>query len=119
MPDSDTKCNGWHKITLMPMSAAIATTNTTSRNGQYTAVLGPQGRLVIPVEIRKQLGLEPGVVLNIWEENGEVHLATQASARAAARQLFRDARGRLGESLVDELLAERHAEAARDLAHEA
>ncbi|MEO7122812.1 MAG: hypothetical protein ABI400_06780, partial [Lacisediminihabitans sp.] len=103
----------------MPELVVVATKNTTPGGGRYTAVLGPQGRIVIPVEIRKQLGLEPSVVLNIWEEDGEIHLSTQAAARAAARKMFRDARGLLGKSLADELVAERHAEAARDLADEA
>ncbi|HEY8913807.1 AbrB/MazE/SpoVT family DNA-binding domain-containing protein [Lacisediminihabitans sp.] len=82
-------------------------------------MLGPQGRIVIPIEIRRKFGLEPGTVLNIWAEDGKVHLRSRAAARASAKKLFKDARGRLGgENLVDELIAERRAEAARELADE-
>lgn len=103
----------------MPFSSVLATSASTTEDNEYTAVLGPQGRIVIPIEIRKKLGLEPGTVLNIWLEDGKVHLRSRAAARASAKKLFKDARARLGGgSLVDELLAERRAEAARELADE-
>lgn len=103
----------------MTFTSPLATNGTTADDDEYTAVLGPQGRIVIPIEIRKKLGLEPGTVINIWMEDGKVHLRSRAAARASARKLFKDARARLGgESLVDELLAERRAEAARELADE-
>lgn len=103
----------------MTFTSTLATSVPAADNEEYTAVLGPQGRIVIPIEIRKKLGLEPGTVINIWMEDGEVHLRSRAAARASARKLFKDARARLGGgSLVDELLAERRAEAARELADE-
>ena len=98
---------------------ALAASATAADDEEYTAVLGPQGRVVIPIEIRKKLGLEPGTVINIWLEDGKVHLRSRAAARASAKKLFKDARTRRGgESLVDELIAERRAEAARELADE-
>ena len=98
---------------------ALATSAIAADGEEYTAILGPQGRIVIPIEIRKKLGLEPGTVINIWMEDGKVHLRSRAAARASAKKLFKDARARLGRgSLVDELLAERRAEAARELADE-
>lgn len=103
----------------MSFMGALATNAPTADAEEYTAVLGPQGRIVIPIEIRKKLGLEPGTVINIWMEDGKVHLRSRAAARASAKKLFTDARARLGGgSLVDELLAERRAEAARELADE-
>ncbi|HXD61683.1 MAG TPA: AbrB/MazE/SpoVT family DNA-binding domain-containing protein [Lacisediminihabitans sp.] len=103
----------------MTFSGSLATSALSADDEEYTAVLGPQGRIVIPIEIRKKLGLEPGTVINIWTEDGKVHLRSRAAARAAAKKLFTDARARLGGgSLVDELLAERRAEATRELADE-
>lgn len=103
----------------MTFASTVATSGPTADDEEYTAVLGPQGRIVIPIEIRKKLGLEPGTVINIWMEDGKVYLRSRAAARAAAKKLFRDARARLGGgSLVDELIAERRAEAARELADE-
>lgn len=103
----------------MTSLAISATQVATPDDQEYTVVLGPQGRVVIPIEIRKKLGLEPGTVLNIWAEDGKVYLRSRAAARASAKKLFKDARARLGGgSLVDELIAERRAEAARELADE-
>jgi len=83
-----------------------------SEEAIYSAVLGPQGRLVIPAEIRKKLGYEPGTVVNIWVEGGNLRMQSQGAAREAAKALFR--KTRRSESIVDELIAERRAEAARE-----
>lgn len=60
-------------------------------------MLGPQDRIVIPIEIRRKFGLEPGTVLNIWAEDGKVHLRSRAAARASAEKLFKDAAPALAE----------------------
>lgn len=103
----------------MPLTAPVATDHLAADAAKYSAVLGPQGRIVIPSELRKELNLEPGTILTIWSEGGGVYLRSRAAARESAKQLFRDARARLGErSLVDELIAERRGEAARELTDE-
>jgi len=70
------------------------------------------GRIVIPVEYRRALGVQPGDEIMISLEEGEVHLSTRAQARKRAQDLV----CRLvpqNRSLVDELIRERKAEAAR------
>lgn len=109
----------WHRMQTVASSQSLDTTLApTNDSAEYTAVLGPQGRIVVPAQIRKKLGLEPGTVVTIWEEGGRIHLRSRAAAREAAKKMFRDVRSPTSESLVDELIAERRAEAARDLADE-
>ena len=69
------------------------------------------GRVVIPAEIRRQLGLQPGseVVLSI--ANGELRIRSVQQAIEKAQELVRRHLGD-GPSLADELIGERH-EAAR------
>jgi AbrB family looped-hinge helix DNA binding protein len=75
-----------------------------------TAVrVGPQGRLVIPAELRRELGIEPGEILLARAEEGRLVLETR---QALLRGLTR----RFGTVLpsVDELLAERRREAQHE-----
>ncbi|GLV48946.1 hypothetical protein TJA_20490 [Thermus sp. LT1-2-5] len=81
--------------------------------GAYTTHLGAKGRLVLPKEVRKALGLKEGdrILLRV-REDGTLELLP-------ARQVARRARGRFahllqGQSLVEELLAERREEARRE-----
>lgn len=75
-----------------------------------TLVVGQQGRLVIPAEIRTSLGLTPGDELHVRIDGRRLVLERPADAaeglRASGRELA------AGRSLVDELLAERRAAAA-------
>lgn len=76
-----------------------------------TVVLGRQGRLVIPADVRAALGLAPGDRLHLHLAGQRLVLERQQDAAAELRGLASDiAQTR---SLVDELLAERrHAAAA-------
>lgn len=75
-----------------------------------TLVLGRQGRLVIPAEMRAALGLAPGDRLHVHLSGGRLVLERPADAAAELRGLAAPVpRTR---SLVDELLAERRAAAA-------
>ena len=75
--------------------------------------MGQQGRLVIPADIREQLGLQPGdeLQLDVVADGQLVLQRKQDAARALRGSLAALAPGR---SLVDELLTERRAEAARE-----
>lgn len=64
--------------------------------------------MVIPADVRATLGLHPGEVLHLHIK--DERLVFERPRRAAA-QLRGLARGMTGRSLVDELLAERRAEA--------
>lgn len=70
-----------------------------------TLVLGQQGRLVIPAEIRAALGLAPGDRMHLHVVGKRVVLERQQDAVAELRGLASDAPE--SRSLVDELLAER------------
>ncbi|MHB8325228.1 MAG: AbrB/MazE/SpoVT family DNA-binding domain-containing protein [Candidatus Dormibacteria bacterium] len=72
--------------------------------------VGPQGRVVIPAAIRRELGLESGEPLLVCVENGRVVLE---SRRADARRARGALRGLVGEADLGEMLgAERRAEVA-------
>ncbi len=77
-------------------------------------VIDHGGRLTLPASLLKALGVHPGeVFLAIGEAEGTVLLMNSKKALEQAQALVR----RFvppGVSLVDELLAERRAEAARD-----
>jgi AbrB family looped-hinge helix DNA binding protein len=78
-----------------------------------------QGRVVIPVAIRNHLGLKPGSRLTAREENGRVVLERPTDRlRRLQDRLAADraAAGRANVSVVDELIADRRAEAAREAA---
>jgi AbrB family looped-hinge helix DNA binding protein len=77
-----------------------------------TVAVGPQGRLVIPSEIRRQLGIAPGDVLVAIVEDQRLLLEKRDAVLQRARRRF--AHIPAGVSLADELLAERRAEARRD-----
>jgi antitoxin PrlF len=70
-----------------------------------TLVLGQQGRLVIPAEIRSALGLAPGDRLHVRLVDRRVVLERQEDAVAELRGLASAVPEE--RSLVDELLAER------------
>jgi len=75
--------------------------------------VGRQGRLVVPVNIRRALQLEEGEVLVARVEEDRLVLERPRAALGRLQRAFRDAVPE-GVSLVDELLADRRAEAARE-----
>jgi AbrB family looped-hinge helix DNA binding protein len=77
-----------------------------------TVVLGQQGRLVIPAEMRSALGLTPGESLHLRVEGGRLVLERPGDAVAELRGLA--AAVPRTRSLVEELLAERRAAALEE-----
>ena len=69
--------------------------------------------MTIPAQIRRAAGIEPGTPLVVYVEDGRVVLETREQL---AERLRRDvAAAWTGEgSVVDELIADRRAEAARE-----
>ena len=67
--------------------------------------MGPEGRLVIPVRLRREMGIRPGDTLLARLENGRLVLERPEHVierlRAAFDKVTREV------SLVDELIAER------------
>jgi AbrB family looped-hinge helix DNA binding protein len=72
----------------------------------------PQGRVTIPAALRRQAGIEVGDTVIVHVEDGRVVVETrdQLAARTRRDVAAAGVRG----SVVDELLAERRADAARD-----
>ncbi len=71
------------------------------------------GRVVIPAEYRKQLGLQAGDNVILQLDDGEIRLYTVREAIRRAQEMVRRYVPE-GVSLVDELNAERRREAARE-----
>lgn len=77
-----------------------------------TVVLGAQGRIVIPSEVRAQLGLMTGDRMTLRLDGKALVLERPEDALAELRSL--SAALPAGRSLVDELLAERRIAAAAE-----
>ena len=85
-----------------------------SINLEVRVPINENGRLVMPAAFRNALGINPGdeVVLRI--EDDELRITTLRQRIAQAQRLVRKY-VKPGVSLVDELLAERRAEARKEL----
>ena len=77
------------------------------------STLSSEGRVVIPASVRTQLGLKPGDVLNFAVLDGALVMRTRESALRRLQEMFAQTK-RPGVSMVDELIAERRAEARRE-----
>ncbi len=78
-----------------------------------TAILSVSGRIVLPVAIRRRYGLKPGEPLTFFEEPGAIRIVSRKMALQSIRAGIIKQRGSL-DGLLDEFLAEKHEEAARD-----
>ena len=74
--------------------------------------VGAQGRIVIPAHIRDALDIRPGQDLIARVEDGRLVLETREQILTRLQDTFTQASR--GVSLVDELIAERRAEARRE-----
>ncbi len=74
--------------------------------------IGRQGRLVVPAPLRRELGLEAGDVLVTRTEDDRLILEPRSAVLSRIRSRF--AAVPKDVSLVDDLLAERRAEARRE-----
>lgn len=74
--------------------------------------VGPKGRVVIPAGIRRELGIEEGSELVALVEGEAVVLVPRSAIKSRLRSIF----AATEESMRDELIEERRAEAARDAA---
>lgn len=69
--------------------------------------VGPKGQVVIPKDLRDELGIEPGDEVTFWRHGD--HVAVRPTSRR------RPLRGRFrGSGLVDALTAERSRDRARE-----
>lgn len=97
---------GAQRPTLAPWWAMLFFSHMSLMRG--TARLDARGRLVLPAELRRRLGLHAGDEVRITEEaDGALRVETRSAAAHALIGLA----GTSDESAVDELTAERHREA--------
>ena len=87
----------------------------THTESTHTLTVGERGRLVIPAELRRLLGIAPGDTLVAHVDDGG-RLVLEDRRAAAYRLLGSWAPMPDGRSAVDELLEERSAEAALEIA---
>ena len=71
------------------------------------------GRLQIPADVRKELGLADGDNVRLEVVNGELRVRSFKAALERVRAMVRE-HVPAGVSLADELIADRRAEAARE-----
>jgi AbrB family looped-hinge helix DNA binding protein len=75
--------------------------------------VGPKGRVVVPAEIRRELGIEEGTELMARVEGDGIVLEPRSAAIRRLQDLVTSIVPR-DVSLVDELIAERREEARRE-----
>lgn len=69
--------------------------------------VGPKGQVVIPKDLRDELGIEPGDEVSFWRDGD--HVAVRPTRhRSALRGRFE------GSALTDDLTAQRHADRMRE-----
>ncbi|WP_158555239.1 AbrB/MazE/SpoVT family DNA-binding domain-containing protein [Fulvimarina endophytica] len=81
----------------------------------YEVPMQENGRVVLPSDLRKTLGLSKGDKVLIEAEGDEIKLTT-ARLRRKRAQAIAKRYARPGVSVVDEFLAEKRAEAEREIA---
>jgi AbrB family looped-hinge helix DNA binding protein len=88
-------------------------TNSAAGSPRAEISVNEQGRVTIPAQVRRAAGIEAGVPLVVYVEDGRVVLETREQL---VDRIRRDvAASWTGEgSVVDELIADRRADAARD-----
>jgi AbrB family looped-hinge helix DNA binding protein len=81
---------------------------------EHRVVIGDRGRVVLPADVRAELDLKPGTpMLLSTEADGSMRLRSYRVVADRNRGMLLGI-APAGESLVDELLAERRSEAARE-----
>jgi AbrB family looped-hinge helix DNA binding protein len=77
-----------------------------------TTTIDKAGRVIIPAEIRRALGFTEGKELIVKSDGGELRIYTREQALRRAQEYCK--RLKTGRSIVDELIADRKAEAKRE-----
>jgi bifunctional DNA-binding transcriptional regulator/antitoxin component of YhaV-PrlF toxin-antitoxin module len=72
------------------------------------------GRLVIPVALRRALGMEDGTAVTMSVKDGELRVHTVSEGVRRAQAIFAKYNNMPGVSIVDELVGDRRAEAFKD-----
>lgn len=81
--------------------------------GSYRMIVRPDGSVMLPLAVREALGMAPGSAVLARLEGVDLVL-TEGDAAGQRMRDFVRANWKGGRSIVDELIAERRAEAARE-----
>jgi AbrB family transcriptional regulator, stage V sporulation protein T len=80
----------------------------------YHGTLIKGGKIVIPADLRRELGFHEGDTLVFEREGDSLVLKTYANVVREVQATFKAMLGDSSRSMVDELIAERRAEALRE-----
>jgi AbrB family looped-hinge helix DNA binding protein len=81
---------------------------------QVAVKIDRAGRVLVPLKLRRELGIEAGAELILRLEDGELRMYTRQVALRRVREALQRLK-RPGDSVVDEVLAGRRQEAEREL----
>src|SRR5215213_1361776 len=98
-----------------PFASAAEPQKPTAPTMHEHVELGAGGRLVIPAKMRAALGMAVGDRLNVRLEGGELRIYTYKEGLRRVQEMMQGLVPR-DVSLVDELIAERRREAAKEQA---
>jgi AbrB family looped-hinge helix DNA binding protein len=76
------------------------------------ATVGPHGRVVIPVELRRRLGIAQGTVLTFTEQDGSLIVTDRRTAIRRIQEYF--SHREPGADPVEELIQQRREESRRE-----
>ena len=82
--------------------------------GTYSAKLIKGGKIVIPAELRREFGFKEGDTLVLEREEGGIVIKTYAQVVREVQAEMKRLIGPYEGSIVDELIADRRAEAAAE-----
>jgi antitoxin component of MazEF toxin-antitoxin module len=92
---------------------AKAPLKVTGSDGYYPLYVAPEGGLVIPRALLDEMMLDPDGRVTARVKDGELHIISPMAAIRRAQRIAKELDRGEG-SVVDELIAERRAEAARE-----
>ena len=79
----------------------------------HTTRMTKEGRVLIPAELRKSLGLSPEDTLSVYALNGEIRIVSRVQALRQMQMRLAKYK-KPGQGVVDEFLREKREEAARE-----
>ncbi|MDN5916050.1 MAG: AbrB/MazE/SpoVT family DNA-binding domain-containing protein [Pseudonocardia sp.] len=89
--------------------------DVSGENRRAEVVVNREGRVLIPAQVRRELGIASGSTLVLYVEDGRVVLESQQQLiDRIRREVAASWQGDPGVSAADELIAERRAEAAAE-----
>jgi AbrB family looped-hinge helix DNA binding protein len=105
--------NKHHRPTGKKSAAAVSPAPSASIRNRVRLKVDSAGRVLIPSELRSQMGVTEGSTVLAWLEQGELRVLSAELASKQAQQLAKTLLPG-NTSLADELIADRREEARRE-----